>query len=626
MTLSQPATQTASGEAAPQIDDEICTEKWRPTDIGDHAMLSDGRTGALVCRDGTIDWLCMPRFDSEPCFASLLGSGQNGGWWLRPRDPVLDTVRRYRGDTMILETEYETETGAVRVTDFMPASRGEAPDIVRIVEGLRGTVCMVNRLSLRFAEGRIHPLMAFEDGAMRGTAVAGPNAVALDFSRPIHVDHGGQECDFAISAGERDQFILTWYPSYEDRPKAVDSDKALEETERFWAEWSSKSKYEGDHKAVVMRSLLTLKGLILDQTGGMLAALTAGLPETIGGSRNWDYRFCWLRDATFALLAMLRAGYRDEARAWIAWLHRTLAGEPIDVRPFYNVDGGRLSTEREADWLDGFCGSKPVRFGNAASGQLQLDIYGEAIDALYVAVKEGLVEDGEVMLALARQVEARWQEPDDGIWEGRGTRQHHVYSKAMCWVAFDRTSRFLEEHGAEHPGETPSHWRELADAVRADVLEKGWNVQLNAFPQTYGTLDLDAAVLRLPLVGFIAADDPRMVGTVEAIERELMHDGYVWRYKANGSDGLEGQEGSFLACSSWLVDVYLAQGRDEEAKALFERICSAANDLDLLSEEYLPSQKRMLGNFPQALSHLALINNAFGLSSDCGRVDRFQRG
>lgn len=595
---------------------------WRAPAIADHAMISDGETGALVCRDGTIDWLCMPHFDSEPCLAALLGSGDNGAWWLAPKDAVRSIRRRYRDDSAILETDFETDRGRVRVIDFMPAARGEAPDIVRIVRGLAGEVEMSTCLALRFAEGQIHPLRSFEDGARRGVAIAGPNAVALDFSVPLHNANGCEHCEFTVLEGAQEHFILTWYPSHQDRPEPVEPFAALEETDETWREWAARCRYEGEHREMVVRSLITLKGLVHWQTGGMLAALTSSLPESLGGSRNWDYRYCWLRDATFALLALLRSGYRDEACSWIAWLRRALAGEPIDVRPFYRIDGRRLTTEREASWLSGFGGAQPVRFGNAASGQLQLDIYGEAIDALFVAFCEGLCDERPLVKLLAAEVEKRWREPDDGIWESRGAQQHYVYSKGMCWVALDRAARLAAESGDRKEAD---RLREIAREVREDVFEKGFHETAGAFTQTYDTLDLDASVLRLPLVGFIDARDPRMISTVAAIENVLMRDGLVWRYEANGSDGLSGEEGSFIACSSWLVDVYAAQGRLDEARALFGRICGAANDLGLLSEEFLPDENTMVGNFPQALSHVALINNAFTLSSggQAPRIDAF---
>ena len=593
---------------------------WRPSDIADHAMISDGETGALVHRDGTIDWLCMPHFDSEPCLAALLGNGDNGGWWLAPAKPAKSVKRRYRGETMILETDWETDAGTVRVTDFMPAARGEAPDIVRIVECLDGNVTLNTRLAMRFSEGRVHPLTHFDDDSRRGVAVAGPNAVAFDFSVPLTGRDGCIHGDFTLAAGERASFILTWYPSHKDRPAPFDPLHALSETESTWRNWAQGCTYQGKHRDIVLRSLLTLKGLIHWQTGGMLAALTASLPESRGGVRNWDYRYCWLRDATFALLALLRSGYREEASAWIQWLRRALAGEPIDVRPFYTLDGGRLTVEREADWLEGFCGARPVRFGNAASGQLQLDIYGEAIDALHIATSEGLCDESALIAALAAQVEARWREPDDSIWESRGHQQHYVYSKVMCWVAFDRAAKSAADAG---DASEAVRLRTLAEDVRRDVMDNGFEQSVGAFTQAYGSRDIDAAVLRLPLVGFIDASDPLMVQTVAAIERELMHDGFVWRYKPNGTDGLNGAEGSFLACSSWLVDVYAAQGRMDDAAQLFARICDAANDLGLLSEEYLPGEQRMLGNFPQALSHVALINNAFTFASggEAPRID-----
>ena len=601
---ANPAT-AATGGSAETVALPAHLADWRPADIAGHALISDCMTGALVYRDGTIDWLCMPDFDSQACMASLIGNGGNGGWWLAPTGEVQRVSRSYSGDSLILETVHETAGGTVGVIDFMPADRGQAPDIVRIVEGRAGEVELVSDIVLRFSDGYVHPLAhEHADGGL--VAIAGPDAVVIDAEVPIEIKPGHFTSRFTVREGESVAFVVTWFPSFEPPPQRVDARTALEETTRFWSGWADRCSLDGESRDRSIRSLLTLKALTHSRTGGMIAALTASLPETPGGSRNWDYRFCWLRDAAFALLALLDAGYREEARAWISWLRRALAGQPIDLRPFYRINGGRLAAEHEIDWLDGFGGARPVRFGNAASGQLQLDVYGEAIDALFIAWKTGLDGDDELIRLLAEQVESNWTDKDDGIWESRGEQQHHTYSKAMCWVAFDRMAQFADSRGEGNA----AHWRELAERVRAEALERGFHPGINAFTQTYGSDRLDASVLRMPGVGFIAADDPRMVGTVAAIERELMHDGFVWRYKADGYDGLEGAEGSFLAATCWLADVYAAQGRHDDARATFERVAAAANDLGLLSEEYLPSQSLQLGNFPQALSHVAMVTTA----------------
>lgn len=596
---------------------------WRPDEIAGHAMISDMETGALVYRDGTIDWLALPDFDSELCFASLLGDGQNGAWWMAPDGDVKRTTRRYVGETLILETCFETDTGTVTVTDFMPSGRRQAPDIVRIVEGKAGRVDMHSALALRFSDGRIHPLV-HRQSEKHVVAIAGSNAVSFDSEVPIDAAPGHYASHFSVETGQSIAFVLTWFAACEEEPDPVDARLALAQTRQFWDDWAGQCQWQGAYREPVMRSLLALKGLVHARTGGMIAALTAGLPETPGGTRNWDYRFCWLRDATFALLAFLKSGYREEAQAWAHWLRRALAGEPIDIQPFYRIDGGRLATEREAPWLSGFGGAQPVRFGNGASGQVQLDVMGEAIDALFLASEDGIDGHDELILAMARLVEDSWQQTDAGIWESRGGPQHHVYSKAMCWVAFDRTASLCANR---HDKDGEQHWRQLADHLREEVMLRGFNRKLNSFTKCYDDDRVDGALLRLVLVGFIAPNDPMMVGTVAAIERELMQDGMVWRYRADGSDGLTGEEGSFLACVGWLADVYAGQGRMEDAHATLQRLCDAANDLGLLSEQYMPGSGTALGNFPQALSHIALINAAYTLNEHgkSARVDAVER-
>ena len=591
---------------------------WRPDRIGGHGFISDGQTGALIYDDATIDWLCMPRFDSQACLASLLGDGDNGGWWLHPAGEVTARSRRYVDETLILETLFETEHGEVAVIDFMPVERGQAPDIVRIVEGRRGTVEMVSHLALRFDNGRTHPMVqSHSDKEM--VAMAGPNAVVLRFDAPIEHDDRAFHSRFTVKKGQRHALTMTWFTSYGDVPDPVDAAKALDQAKDYWCGWSAKSDYDGIAADAVKRSLLTLKALIHAHTGGMVAAATSSLPERPGGTRNWDYRYCWLRDATFTLLGFIHTGHDEEAAAWIAWLRRAIAGEPIDVQPFYGLDGNRHSLEWQADWLQGFGNAQPVRFGNGAVGQCQLDVYGEVIDALCVARQHGLSPDGdEIVALLAAKLETIWRQPDAGIWESRGDPRHHVYSKAMCWVAFDRAAKML---GDSRPGDA-LRWRDLAQEVRAEVLEKGFDAERGAFTRSYEEKTLDAAVLRLPIVGFIQADDDRMVATVKAIEQELCCNGLVYRYSSDHTDdGVGGAEGTFLAVACWLADVYAMQGRMDDARALFDNILAAANDLGLLSEECWPEDGRAMGNIPQALSHVALVNTALSLSAG-GRPPR----
>ncbi len=617
---------TANG---PPPDAAAADPPWRPRLIADHGFLSNGRGAALVHRDGTIDWLCLPRFDSEPCFAALLGDGRNGAWWMAPDTDVVGRARRYVGATLVLETLFETAAGSVTVTDFMPTQAdGDAggPTIMRVVEGRRGRVPMRTRLALRFDSGRVHPLIrARHDdaagGAREAVAIAGADGVALWFDAPIEHRDRGFECRFSVAAGERRCFAMTWFSSHADAPGAPDPDACLEATRTHWTTWAARSRLGEAVDPLVARSLLVLKGLIHTPTGGIVAAATASLPETPDGGRNWDYRFCWLRDATFTLLAFLHAGHADEARAWIAWLRRAIAGDPIDVRPFYTVEGARHLPEWEADWLPGFGGARPVRFGNGAVGQCQLDIYGEVLDAVFIAERNGLSDDGDVVIRLlATRLESLWRGPDAGIWESRGQPRQHTYSKAMCWVAFDRASRWTETRDPE----ASRRWRRLADEARREVLARGFDPDRGAFTRAFDDPALDGATLRLPLVGFIDANDPRMIGTVAAIERDLLRDGYVWRYSSDlTDDGVGGQEGAFLAVGCWLADVYAMQGRAEDARAMFRRTRDAANDLGLLSEEVWPQDGRALGNIPQALSHVALVNTALTLANG-GRPPRLR--
>lgn len=582
--------------------------------IADYALIGDGETAALVDRSGAIEWLCMPRFDSQACFAALLGEHENGCWRMEPEGEVTRRARRYLGDTLILETEFETAQGCVAMIDFMPI-RGEAPDVVRIVEGRRGSVAMRSELAVRFDYGQIHPLVQ-SIGDDRLLAIAGPDAILLAFDVPIDFEDRWFSSRFTVGEGERLSFVMTWFPAHLEVPERVDPELALRQTRDFWEEWLGACRYEGPYRAELVRSLITLKALIHRPTGGMVAAPTASLPERPEGGRNWDYRFCWLRDSTFTLLALLQAGMREEAEAWVGWLRRAIAGEPINLQPFYTVGGDRRILEWEADWLKGFNGARPVRFGNAAATQCQLDIYGEVIETLWFAVSHGLPrgdESDRLVRLLAARLEMIWERPDAGIWEMRGSPRHHVYSKAMCWAGFDRAARWFEGEDDE----TGQHYRALAERVKAQVIERGFDAERNAFTASYNGKSLDAAVLRLPLVGFLPADDPRIAGTVAAIERDLIRDGLVRRYATDETeDGVGGDEGAFLAASFWLADVYALQGRMAEACKLFERLCGLANDVGLLAEEH--DGTSLLGNFPQGLSHLSLVSTAMNLGRNGG--------
>ncbi len=588
--------------------------EWKAETIEGHAMLSDCETAALVYEDGTIDWLCLPRFDSPACMAALLGDAENGGWWLRPAGKVLSQQRRYRGETMVLETVYRTSDGEVAVLDFMPVRRGVAPDIVRIIEGRSGRVDLTSRLALRFDDGRTHPLVT--NGTDGETiAIAGPNGVVLRFDTDIGHRPRCFESMFSIKAGERKALVMSWFDSAGPVPGAIKVDEALAETMEFWTQWSRKSAYQGIAATQVRRSLITLRGLFNETSGAIIAAATSSLPEKPGSTCNWDYRYCWLRDATFTLLAFMGTGHKEEARRWVDWLHRALAGDPIQIQPFYRIDGSRQLLEWEADWLGGFRGAKPVRFGNLAVSQLQLDIYGEVIDTLFVASRTGVVDDAhELVFRLARDLETRWYMPDAGIWESRAKPQHHVYSKAMCWVAFDRAARMMEVHGTDRT--TARRWHNLAEHIRHQVLRDGFNDHIGALTQCCGTARLDGAVLRLPLVGFIDAQDERMIATVAAFERRMVDGGYVYRLSPEHNSDTKGfREGAFLAVGCWLADVYVLQGRAADARRIFDTLLAAENDLGLLSEEYSVEERRALGNFPQALSHIALVNTAMTLSS-----------
>ena len=584
-----------------------------PSRIEDYAIIGDCESAALVGRDGSIDWLCWPRFDSDACFAALLGTPEHGRFRVAPRDEGARVTRRYRPGSLILETLFETDDGAVRLIDFMPML-GRNPDCVRIAVGERGRVAMCAELILRFGYGAIVPwVKKLGDGTLR--AVAGPDMVVLRTPVHLHGENLTTVGDFTVGEGDRVPFVLSYGPSHLPVPKAFSADAALADTEGYWQEWSRKGRGDGPWSEVIARSLITLKALTYAPTGGIVAAPTTSLPERIGGERNWDYRFCWLRDSTLTLLALMNAGYYDEAQAWRDWLTRAVAGRPEQLGVMYGIAGERRLTEWEVPWLPGYEGSRPVRIGNAAHDQLQLDVFGEVMDTLHQGRRGGLnaSESGwDVQIALLRHLEKIWPEPDHGIWEVRTAPLHFTYSKAMAWVAFDRAVKSAEMFGLPGPVE---RWRELCREIHADVCRQAFDVKRNTFVRSYGSDDLDASLLLLAPIGFLKADDPRYRATVEAIGRDLLLDGLVMRYDSlQSKDGLPAGEGAFLACSFWLADAYLLIGRRGDAAALFERLVALCNDVGLLSEEYDPRDKRALGNFPQAFSHVALINTAFNLS------------
>jgi GH15 family glucan-1,4-alpha-glucosidase len=588
--------------------------------IEDYALIGDLQTTALVERGGSIDWCCFPRFDSGACFAALLGSSEHGRWLLAPTSPITRSSRAYLPDTLVLESTYETEEGVVRATDFMPP-RGDAPDIVRIVEGVEGSVRMRSELVIRFDFGNIVPWVRRVDHAR--VAVAGPDALCLRTPIEIHGENLTTVSEFTLDPGDRVPFVLTWFPSHEDVPREIHPFEALTDAKEFWQDWAARCVHHGPYHDEIHQSLLLLKALTYGPTGGIVAAPTTSLPEWIGGVRNWDYRYCWLRDATLTLLAMLRAGYRDEAVAWRRWLLRAIAGDPEDVQIMYGLAGERRLDERELDWLPGYERSTPVRVGNAASDQLQLDVFGEVIDALYQARRNGAPADDNIWslcVNLLEWLEEGWRQKDSGIWEVRGPRRHFTHSKVMAWVAFDRGVRAHDEFGREGPID---RWRELRDEIAEEVLTRAWSDEKQSFTQAYDSDALDASVLLMPLVGFLPPDDPRMVSTVAALERELLVDGLLLRYRTeeDGVDGLPQGEGVFLACSFWLVEVLALLGRREEAQALFERLLALRNDVGLLAEEYDPRAGRQLGNFPQAFTHLALVEAAIALGEGRGMRD-----
>ncbi|WP_171171592.1 glycoside hydrolase family 15 protein [Streptomyces sp. I05A-00742] len=590
--------------------------------IEDYALIGDMQTAALVCRDGTADWLCLPRFDSHAAFAGLLGTEEHGYWRIGPAHPSGAAPpradrRRYRGDSLVLESEWDTARGTVRIIDFMPPRDG-APQLIRIVEGVSGRVPMRSALRMRFSYGRVVPWV--HKVGDRTVAVAGPDSVWLDTTAETFGKDLTTYSDFTVSPGERVAFTISWQPSHSGPPALPDPDGSLEATEEFWREWVEHCTYHGPYRDAVVRSLITLKALTYAPTGGIVAAPTTSLPEEIGGVRNWDYRFTWLRDAAITLSSLLRTGYRDEARAWREWLLRAVAGDPENLQIMYGIAGERELSEAELSWLPGYENSQPVRVGNGAAGQLQLDVYGEVTEALHLAHMTGLARNDYASLLQLRLIgylEDHWNEPDEGIWEVRGPRRHFVHSKVMAWVAVDRTIKLIEAGDVDGPLE---RWREMRDDIHRDVCEKGYDKERNTFTQSYGSKELDASLLLIPQMGFLPPDDKRVIGTIEAIQRELSTpDGFVLRYPTAGEDagvdGLEGDEGAFLACSFWLADDLAMIGRVDEARQLFEKLLALRNDLGLLAEEWDPHLKRQVGNFPQAFSHVPLIDTALRLTA-----------
>ncbi len=581
-------------------------------------MIGDCHTAALVSKQGSIDWLCLPDFDSPACFAALLGTPDNGHWSITPVEPIRAIRRRYRDGSLILETEFETESGSATLIDCM-ILREEMPELLRVVVGTRGQIRLKLELVIRFDYGSVIPWVRKTDSGI--SAIAGPDMIRLRSDVPLHGENMKTDAEFTVGDGQKVSLVLTWYPSNQEEPAAVNVDTAIQKTEKWWREWSDRCTYQGKWRDAVLRSLITLKGLTFRPTGGIVAAPTTSLPELIGGVRNWDYRFCWVRDATLTLQALLHAGYLDEARDWREWLLRAVAGSPSELNILYGLRGERRLTELELPWLQGYEKSAPVRTGNAAYSQYQLDIFGEVANTLFQAREAGLGpakhSRNEIAQAMLEFLETGWERPDEGIWEVRGPRRHFVHSKMMAWVAVDRLTRSAEKGRFTID---MARWKKLRDAIHEQVCRQGFDAGMNSFVQYYGSKHLDASILMMPLVGFLEANDPRVKGTVQAIETHLMRNGFVGRYTQDPAvDGLPHGEGTFLACSFWLADNYELQGRYQEAVRMFERLLEIRNDVGLLSEEYDPVGKRQLGNFPQAFSHVGLVNTAFNLTSGRGQ-------
>ncbi len=582
-------------------------ESYDPLSVEDYAIIGDCTTAALVGKNGSIDWLCLPRFDSEACFAALLGHAQHGRWLLGPTDATAKATRSYQDETLVLETVFETESGSFALIDFMPVNQ-PATALVRIVEGRRGNVDVQMSMTVRFDYGSSVPWVSRLDDESGIQAIAGRNLVTFRASVATRGEDLSTKADFTIAANQREWFVLSYGPSYRPPPAALDVTAALAATLAFWREWAARCTYHGAYRDAVMRSLLTLKALTFTETGAVLAAPTTSLPEQLGGPRNWDYRYCWIRDATLTLAALMGAGYFEEARAWREWLHRALAGTPEDLQIMYSIFGDRRLDEWEVSWLPGYQGAAPVRIGNAASGQLQLDVWGEMMGALHLAREGGLVAwpSGWPMQRQALEhLETIWMQPDDGIWEMRGSRRNFTHSKVMAWLAFDRTIKDAEKYHLEAPLE---RWRKIRDEIHRSVCERGYNSKKNTFTQCFDGEELDASLLLIPQVGFLPINDPRVASTIAAVERELLVDGFVLRYRTqSGADGLPPGEGVFIPCSFWLADAYRLQGRSAEARDMLERLLALRNDVGLLSEEYDTRARRQVGNFPQAFSHMALV-------------------
>ena len=577
-------------------------------------MVGDLHTAALISTEGSIDWLCLPQFDSPACFSALLDTPEAGRWLLAPAGGGECTRRKYRKNTLILETEWETPEGKAKVIDFM-SPRDGAADIVRIVVGIRGSVRMRGQLALRFDYGNIIPWVRHDEHGIH--AIAGPDAAYLVTDAPLRGEHLQTVSDFTVKAGQRIPFVLTWAPSHLGRPRKVDPEAVLEATESFWLQWADRCRITGPYREPVLRSLITLKALTFAPTGGIVAAVTTSLPEELGGERNWDYRYCWLRDATLTLQALLASGYSEEAGAWRDWLLRAVAGDPADLQIMYGLHGERRLPELTLDWLAGYEKSTPVRVGNAAAGQLQLDVWGEVLDGLALtrsALLQHPDESWDVQVALMEHLETAWDQPDNGLWEMRGPRRHFTHSKVMAWVAADRMVKGVRDFHLPGPAD---RWEDLRDRIHADVMANGFDAERNTFVQSYGRPELDASLLLIPRVGFLPPDDPRVIGTIEAIQRELTHDGFVLRYRVEQSDdGVAGGEGVFLACSFWLVEALLGAGRRREGEELFKRLLALRNDVGLLSEEWGVEEARQLGNTPQAFSHFALVRTALQLEPE----------
>ena len=591
--------------------------------LEDYGLIGDLHTAALVSRGGSVDWLCFPRFDSASCFTALLGDEENGHWTIAPSSGGDATSRRYRGDSLVLEHEWTTSSGTVKVIDFMPP-RDDLPDLIRVVEGVAGTVDMRSTLRMRFDYGHIVPWVRRSDGDL--CATAGPDSLWLRSPVEMRGEDMTTVADFTVREGEQIGFTLTWCPSHEREPRDLDPLKALHNTEKYWEHWTSRATSEAtqdgsEYRDAVMRSLITLKALTYAPTGGIVAAATTSLPEQLGGTRNWDYRYCWLRDATMTLHAMVGSGYHDEAKSWREWLVRAVAGDPTDMQIMYGIDGTRRLVEYELPWLPGYENSRPVRIGNAASEQLQLDVYGEVMDSFELGRSAGLAVEQDawsVQRLIMDYLEGHWGDPDNGLWEMRGDRRRFTHSKVMTWVAVDRAIRGIEAWKLEGPLD---RWKSLRDEIRADVLEHGFDSDLNSFVQAYGSREVDASLLLIPSVGFLPGDDPRVIGTIDAIQRYLQVDGFVRRYitdETTGPDGMRGEEATFIVCTFWLADALCLAGRLDEAKETFQRVLDLRSDLGLLSEEYDVRQARQIGNIPQAYSHIGVVNTASNLSAKEG--------